>query len=128
MEKNPRAITRRSLRAIQEVKVELKRKDDEATDWATAQKDLFVDIDEEVQLSVREIMAEHPKLVKLDGAGWSGTDPFVIALARVHGAIVICEEKTRSLINPRIPDVCGALGVLCLRMVDLIREQDWTFN
>lgn len=124
----PGLIESGDLRASVEVKRELKRKDDEPTDWATSCQGLFVEIDEDVQRCVRLIMSKYPKLVKLGGGGWSGTDPFVIALARVADAAVVCEEKPKSMTNPRIPDVCGALGVRCMRMVDLIKEQGWTFT
>lgn len=124
----PGLIESGDLRGSMEVKGELKRKDDDAAEWARSQADFFVEIDEDVQLCVREIMAKYPKLVKLGGGGWSGTDPFVIALARVHGAAVISEEKPKSIANPRIPDVCDALGVRCLKVVDLIREQGWKFH
>jgi hypothetical protein len=46
----------------------------------------------------------------------------------ISGSTVVTEEKPRSLVNPKIPDVCGALGVRCINMLELIREQGWIYR
>lgn len=124
----PRLIAAGDLRAIQEVKLELQRKYDEILHWAMSQEGFFVAIDEAVQLRVRDIMRSHPRLVKIDGGGSSGAGPFVIALAQLHGAAVVCEEKEKSRQNPRIPDVCNDLGVRWMRLLNVIEEEGWSFR
>jgi hypothetical protein len=50
----------------------------------------------------------------------------VIALARMEGGTVICEER-RKPSRPHIPDVCDALGIPCIPLLDLVREQGWHY-
>jgi len=117
-----------ALRASEEVLVELERRDDEVLAWARGQDGLLVPLDDEVQGAVAEILQLHPRLVGV-GRRRSAADPFVIALARVHGCTVVTgESPTGKLNSPRIPDVCAALEIPCLRLVDLMREERWVFR
>ena len=46
----------------------------------------------------------------------------------VHNGTVVTEETARgNLTSPRIPDVCGDLGVPCLNLMEYIEAQGWTF-
>jgi hypothetical protein len=86
-----------------------------------------VSIDEQIQLNVIALLASHEKLLDTR-AGRSAADPFVIALAQVEGcAVVTGERATNSLERPNIPDVCAALGVRCMNLLDMVREQGWRF-
>lgn len=123
----PSLIGAGDLRATREVEIELEQQDDELLRWAQAQKDLFLEVDEPVQRSVRQILSSYPKLIN-PHSGRSGADPFVIALAHVRGCAVVTEEKPRSLVNPKIPDVCAAMGIRCMSFLDLIRDQGWRFR
>jgi len=89
--------------------------------------DLFVEVDQQIQAAVTSILAAYPKLVDVKSGG-SGADPFVIALAQVNGWTVMTEERPRSMINPKIPDVCGALNIRCISTLGLIREQGWSYR
>lgn len=116
------------VRSIDLVRDELAAKDDEVPRWAKGQADLFVPLTQDVQVSVREVLAEHHKLIGV-GSGRSGADPFVIALARVHAGTVVTEELlSRSLTKPKIPDVCDAMGVRRLNLMQFIQEQGWVFR
>jgi hypothetical protein len=53
-------------------------------------------------------------------SGRSGADPFVVAL--------VTEETRRGIELPKIPDVCDAIGVRCIGLVDFVEEQGWTFR
>jgi hypothetical protein len=53
----------------------------------------------------------------------SGADPFVVALARACGGVVVTEETRRSIERPKIPGVCDAIGVRCIGLVDFVEEQ-----
>jgi hypothetical protein len=115
------------LRATDEVRVELERKDDEVLAWAIKQSGLFIELDEEIQASVSQILAQFPKLLDTR-SNRSGADPFVVALAKINGASVITGERaTNSLDRPNIPDVCAALGIRSLSILELIREKTWRF-
>jgi hypothetical protein len=54
-------------------------------------------------------------------------DPWVIALAQLQGCKVVTEESIGSEKRPKIPDVCDALELNCLRIADLIEELNWSF-
>ena len=112
-----------------EVFNELAKKDDDACIWAKAHKEAFFhEIDDDVQNAVVYIMATYPKLVDTS-TGKSGGDPFVLALALANHPkfIVVTEEQGGSAKSPKIPSVCGAEGMPCISLLDLIEQEDWTF-
>jgi hypothetical protein len=115
------------LRASVEVMNELERKDDQVYRWARKNPDLFIDIDEEIQNEITGILSKFPKLLDTR-AQRSGADPFVIALAKINTCCVITGERaTRKPDRPNIPDVCSALEIRAISVLDLIREQKWKF-
>ncbi len=121
------AIVAGQIRSVDEVRNELNRRDDDAKRWADAQGDLFVPLELPIQQSAAQILSVHPRLVS-QGGRRSGADPFVIALAMVNNGTVVTEETARgNLTSPRIPDVCGDLGVPCLNLMEYIEAQGWTF-
>lgn len=117
------------FRATEEVLEELKRKDDEIYAWAAERREsLFVPLDEAIQVEVAAILANHKKLVDTR-QNRSAADPFVIALARLESCTVVTGERpTGSSERPNIPDVCGALGVRCIGLLELIRSEGWAFR
>lgn len=117
------------LRASEEVLVELKKRDDEVYEWAKKRKaQMFVPIDVSTQERVIVILDHHEKLVDTR-RNRSAADPFVIALAMVEGCKVVTGEKaTNSADRPNIPDVCGALGVPCIELLELFRLEGWKFG
>jgi len=116
------------LRATDEIRIELEKKDDEVLAWAMERRDLlFVPLDEEIQLAVRTIIRRNPKLIDTR-SGRSGADPFVIALAQLHRCPVVTgEQPTNSEKRPHIPDVCRSVGVPWMSFLDLIRTEGWAF-
>lgn len=112
------------LVAYDEVIEELAKKQDEVWKWAKAELTLHA-MDEEIQRVVAEILAVHQRLVD-ERRNRSKCDPFVIALAKMKGFTVVTGEKASGNIQkPRIPDVCGALNIKCINLLDLFREQGW---
>jgi len=115
------------LRATEEVLYELERKDDEVVQWVKGRPEFFVEIDNDIQLAVQEILLKHKKLLD-QRKNRSGADPFVIALAQLNECTVVSNERaTKSPERPNIPDVCRAYGIRCITVLELIREQGWTF-
>jgi len=51
-------------------------------------KSVFIQSDERVQKTVRDILTEHGKLL-LGGKKANGAEPYVIALAKVHSYAVV---------------------------------------
>jgi hypothetical protein len=108
-----------------EVRVELEKKDDELYAWAKQRPGLFVPIDGPIQILVSQIMTDHPRLVDTR-TNRSAADPFVVALAQQRTCAVVTDETpTGSTSKPNIPDVCAALGIRFMRLVDVFREQGW---
>jgi len=106
---------------------ELERKDDEVVQWVKGRPEFFVEIDNDIQLAVQEILLKHKKLLD-QRKNRSGADPFVIALAQLNECTVVSNERaTNSPERPNIPDVCRAYGIRCITVLELIREQGWTF-
>ena len=85
-----------------------------------------VPVDEFVQEKVSEILTVFPKLLD-DRRDKSGADPWCIAFAQVtDNCIVVTEENpTDSENRPKIPDVCLYFEVECIKMVDLIKTENW---
>lgn len=115
------------IRAVEVVRDELSRRDDQVHTWARAQHDLFVPLDEDIQRATSQTLASHPRLMGR-GGGRNAADPFVIGLARARGGTVVTEETlSGNLDKPRIPDVCGALGVSWVNLIGFVRAQRWSF-
>ena len=117
------------LIATEEVLIEIKKRDDdEVYAWVQQHRNMFVPIDEQIQLMVAEILKDHPKLIDTR-PNRSKADPFVIALARLHGcAVVTGERPSNSSSRPNIPDVCALLKIRSINLLQLIREQGWRFQ
>lgn len=113
--------------ASEEVLIELERKHDKIYAWACQRKNMFVSTDEKIQELVKSILRNHRKLIDTH-RNRSGADPFVIALALARNlSVVTAENLSNSAERPKIPDVCVAMGIRWLSMVELFREQEWRF-
>jgi len=115
------------LRASQAILMDLERKDDEVLKWGKDHSDLFVPIDDEIQWVVREIVGEFPDLV--DSARMrSQADPFIIALATIEKCTVVTNEiPSGNARKPKIPDVCNALRIPFISILQLITQEEWKF-
>ncbi len=110
------------LLSSDEVFEELKVQDDEVLEWAKKNFSIFIPLDEDVQMSASKILTTHANLVDLKRRK-SGADPFVIGTAIVKGCAVVTEERPSG--GPRkskIPDVCKAYQVKCIRILEMLRE------
>lgn len=108
-----------------EVLKELKRKDDDLFKWCKHRSEMFLSITDDLQDQVIEIMGTYPRLVDTV-TGRSGADPFVIGLARMFQPDwkVLSEEHPG---KQRIPDVCKAEDIHCIKLVELIQNEGWIF-
>lgn len=41
--------------------------------------------------------------------------------------VVTGERHSGSLDKPKIPDVCDAMGIRCLSLVEMMEEEGWSF-
>lgn len=67
--------------------------------------------------------------------GMPVADPFVIACAKIHSAIVVTEEGWQRPSLPltpkpgaaKIPNVCEHFEIICFDLEEFMHQQDWTF-
>lgn len=112
------------LLAIDEVRRELEKQDDELHKWLTARPSMIVALDGEIQTRATPIINGFPSLTNTKSVMSGSADPFVIALAQERKLTVVTAEKSKPT-KPRIPDVCKALGVPCITLVELFRRESW---
>ena len=116
-----------SLRATEEVRFELEKKADDVLAWTLERDELFVEIDDDIQVMVSAILQGSPKLLDTR-ANRSAADPFVIALAALNDCPVVTgEQATGSPQRPNIPDVCQQWNIECINLLSLIRREGWRF-
>ncbi|OIT11698.1 hypothetical protein BL241_11535 [Ralstonia solanacearum] len=106
-----------------DVRLELERQKDDLHDWAKSLPELFRDPDRPVMEAFAKIVNDHPDFMKVNSTK-SGADPFVVALAEVHGIPVVTYETTaKQTAAPKIPNVCQARGIQCVSIVDVLRAE-----
>jgi hypothetical protein len=59
-------------------------------------------------------------------SGIDGADPFVIAVAKTQGLIVVSGE-VRSTGLPKIPNICDTEGIDFITFTELLDREGWTF-
>jgi len=127
-EKLEQLIANGDLRATEEVLEELKKKDDDVTAWAKRHPELFVPIDDAIQIALQELLERFERLVNTQ-RNRDRADPWVIALAQVAGCTVVTGELPSGRLNrPRIPDVCTKLDVPWMNLLALFRREGWVFG
>ena len=116
------------LVATEEVLHELGKKDDEVFAWAKDRQKMFVPINEMIQPVVTAILTDFEKLLDTR-RNRSAADPFVIALAKIERCTVVTGERFNDNSNrPNIPDVCRAIGVPDINILQMMRAEGWTFS
>ncbi len=116
------------LVATEEVRREIDKVDDDARTWSRAQKKLYVPLDTAQVIEVRNILSVFSTLVN-PFTGNSAADPFVIALAKMNKHVLVTQEKrTNSTKKTKIPNVCDYYGVKYITVLELIRQEKWTFS
>jgi hypothetical protein len=107
---------------------ELDKKSKDMAKWLKQRPHAIVPYEHDIQIDGKRLLAKYPKLV-MERKQAFAADPFVIATARVKGHIVVTEEgPTGNLNKPKIPDVCRAEGLQCIKLIDIIRAEAWVFG
>ena len=120
-------IQEHRLYASEEVCVELEKKQGDVYRWARKQQGFLIETDPDIATEVNRILGLPVAIQFVDTSkGRHAADPFVIAVASLHGHVVVTEE-TNSLKHPKIPDVCNYLGIEHLDVLSLIRRERWVF-
>jgi len=120
------------LIAPEEVRSELRRPS--LREWAKRRDALFRELTSAAQQTAVTEAVEHLRAecrrrgLRLRPTDFKA-DPFVVALARVEGAVVVTEELLAREANarPKIPNLCESFGVRSLGVLDFTRELRWTF-
>ncbi|MDP9453320.1 MAG: DUF4411 family protein [Actinomycetota bacterium] len=112
-----------------EVWEEVQKRDAVAKAWCEPRRPrLLVPTDGEITRHVQQVLADHPRLVA-QMKGRNRADPFVIAVARYRGCVVLTGEGSDGTANrPKIPYVCQQLGIRVIRFTELIIEEGWVFS
>ena len=126
------ALIKNGRLKMSQVVFEEAMRDTEIKQWCAENQlkpDLQVPIDELVQERVNEVLSQFPRLVD-SRTGKSGADPWVIALAMITpNCVVVTEEnRTHSVNRPKIPDACVHFHIECIKIVDLIKRENWIFE
>ncbi len=113
--------------APKEVLFEAERKEDALHAWLRQRKNLFVEATEELQVEVAEVQRRFPGLTDPERRRGQA-DPYVIALARIKGAVVVTDEKRERKRKPiTIPKACEALGIDWCDLLGMIRRESLRF-
>ena len=114
-------IEQGTVRSTELVKEELSTTEDELYEWAKNQKELFIPIDTDIQVALREVIDQFPSLTD-HHRDRSGADLWVIALALVEKCPVVTYEKRGKNTAPKIPNVCEYFDVECYTWIEVLRE------
>jgi hypothetical protein len=121
-------VVQQRLVAPVEVLNEIQKRSDDLHAWLKARSGMFRELEDAIQIEAAKILAQFPRLVGQKKLRTSA-DPFVIALARVETLQIITDEKpTGSLDRPNIPDVCTAMGMTAIGLLDVIRAEKWVIG
>ena len=122
------SIKKGLIYAPREVYFELQERDDALFTWAKENNAMFVDLNEKELRAVRDVLKDHPNVIDSKKTT-QAADPFVIALSMVRGWTLVTSEKASGDIgHPKIPDVCQRIGLKCIKVMDLFREQGWKYD
>ena len=115
------------LIAPAEVLHELLRQSDAVSQWATSRRKMFHDLSEDLQNATKEVLRKCSAMVNPNKMK-TEADPFVVALARMKGGVVVTQETPSG--NPErlmIPDACQLLKISCISIIGLMRKENWKF-
>ncbi len=112
----------------EEVWIEVCKQTNAVKAWCEPRRDrIIVPTDAAVAVEVQRILTAHERFV-MEMKNRNRADPFVIAVARLRNATVVTGEGSDGNANrPKIPYVCSQLGVPCVRLIDVIRTEGWSF-
>jgi hypothetical protein len=96
--------------------------------WAKARKAIFEPTAEHLAEALN-IEGAYPGM-KDPRAHYTEADAYVIAVAKLRGAIVVTQETSSSQkAKPKrthyIPDVCSGLGIPCINILGMMRREGW---
>jgi hypothetical protein len=112
--------------APKQVLEELEVIHDDLFQWAKARGRIFVQQDTYQHVEVKNIAIRFAALSTQDPRK-NYADPFVVALARVRGCIVVAQELRGSEQDPKIPYICAHYRMPCITLFDMMVAESWEF-
>jgi hypothetical protein len=99
--------------------------------WAKAQKRQFIAHDQALMTEANAVTTAYPGLID-PYARHDEADRYIIALAKLRGWTVVTHEtparsKKHAVRTHFIPDVCRAMGVPCIDLLEVMRREKWSF-
>ncbi|MFN8591150.1 MAG: DUF4411 family protein [Thermomicrobiales bacterium] len=120
-------LARNVLFPHEEVWNEIHRGTDPLTAWAASRKTgLCVAADAGQVRAVQQIAARFP-LANYTTTTEHRADPWVVSLAITRTLCVVSEEVGTAQTFPKVPQMCAALGVPHMHILDVMRAEGWTF-
>ncbi len=111
-----------------EVQREILKEDDALSEWIKSHPSFVHEINDDVQVKLREILSVFPHLVNAKKDRSMG-DPWVIAHAWSYSATVVTTEiKSNSVKKVKIPDVCEHYKVRCIDVFTFLTEAGISFD
>lgn len=97
-------------------------KDDDLVEWIKPYKKCFINLTQSIQQNVTEVLRENSRLINLktNKKSISNGDPFLIATAIEHHAIVVTNESMKSEI--KIPAICKKFDLESMNLNQFIAE------
>jgi len=100
--------------------------------WAKANNSQFQKHDVALITEANAISARFPGMID-PYARHDEADRYVIALAKLNGWVVVTHEtparsKKNALRTHFIPDVCSALNIPCIDLLEVMRREHWVFR
>lgn len=119
-----KSVKEKLIVTCSEIEEEVKN-DNIVGNWLGSQQCVVLPIDDEVQLNVRKIVTEHPRMISFSGGqGSSSGDAFLIATAMKYNLPIITEEGDK---KNHIPDICRDYGIRTVNITGLCIAEGWRF-
>ena len=99
-------------------------KDVQIKEWLIQSRCQRIDIDEDIQVNVRKIVTEHPKMIRFSNRGSSSGDPFLLATAIRHQLVIITEEGAG---KNQLPSISKFYNIDTVNIIGLCAREKWVF-
>lgn len=113
-------IRDREIVATKEVYVEISQKDDDLLEWVRERREMFIEVDDQIQQKVDLLVNRYPNWVDHESQK-NEADPYVVALAMQHDLTVVSFERGGGPAHVKIPYVCHEMKVPHLLLFDFLR-------
>ncbi len=120
-------VQQQRLIAPEQVYKELIDQDDDLAGWIKDRRQMFIAPDSDQDAVIRTIALNFPQLTRTVLLA-DPADPWVVALAKVRGCLVVSEEKGRSHTNPKIPQICERFRVSHIPFLSIVKAEGWVFR